>query len=521
MSSACLGLLPACVCTYGAMRQPCSACTHVIDARCPRIYHPYDRVVDCLLPRYPTLSRAASAYAREVSRGRLSAWLPPCLLLTHPESKSRGFAELTMTLFGPDTFTMVTEPSCADDLLRRAHNGTSKTAEASAAAINRSAALLRHAGGLGTPSREHPMILSDPNSGTWPTDRVWRLLHADVRIALRRRDRDRYLPSAQQERKRKSEDGYLVLVLRGSGAQDSKISRKFLHPGQLVRRLSELTHMAVRPYLGTESADETIWLFARASAVVGYHGAGLVNLVFVPRPVCAVEITTYQHEVDERESRCAVQQTAAAVGSRAAMRGASTRAASNVTDSGSHAKALPVQSWRSNRHTVLPWNPLVRWAIYRLPLKQLLDGNLPCSAVLPPVANFRDRSIKMLPWVSLLDHDVDNIAETLLTCTAALHGRAGVPRQHDEEEHGPRDGGSVTRRPKGTNRTRWYVEGRESGNGDDGRQHQQLLQPHSNPPSPPPPPPYNVAVSFKTLVPPYESVLSTPWNSAQDTGTGR
>ena len=77
-----------------------------------------------------------------------------------------------------------------------------------------------------------------------------------------------------------------------------------------------------------------------------------------------------------------------------------------------------VRPWRSNKATVAPWNPLATWIVYRIPLRQLLDGNgWPCSRTISQrQSNFRDRTIKMLPWVPLTDHDIDNIAEL---CTSA------------------------------------------------------------------------------------------------------
>ena len=126
-------------------------------------------------------------------------------------------------------------------------------------------------------------------------------------------------------------------------------------------------------------------------------------------------------------------------------------------------------------HRVCRRNPLAHWAVYRIPLRQLLDANWPCGAGLSATANFRDRAIKMLPWAPLLDHDVDNVAEMLLTCRrAAARSTEAVEasaRRHAHGGDGDGAGPSVAS---------------------------------------PPPPPYNVAVNWQRLPAAYVGVGSRP-----------
>ena len=78
--------------------------------------------------------------------------------------------------------------------------------------------------------------------------------------------------------------------------------------------------------------------------------------------------------------------------------------------------------WRSNSVTIPPWNPHIRWYTYRTPLRQLLDANkVACNQKLTQMVKF-----KLLPVVTLEDHDIDNIAEAIRSCRAASYAAAAM-----------------------------------------------------------------------------------------------
>ena len=416
-------LLTACIranVSLACMAPVCASCSQIVPADCQRMHAPYDRIVDCLMPLYPALALAANA-----SR-------PTCILLP-PRQTSKPLVQLLEALFGLSTFVMVTDATCTTNLVAR-----SKRNDTDVFAYDVS------------------------NGGRWDiTASVWRLLHAHIRA--------RILPTPL------TPASHLVLVSRGGLAlATSKTSRKLIREDGIVRRLQQATELPVRVYRGVESARETLALFATAHAIVGYHGAGLANAVFMPRPSCVVEVSTYMHEPGVgASSRCGSSAWSTARPNR-----------THGVDEGSaeataHVPLLPalhdqyfrvptVQPWRSNRVTVAPWNPLVRWATYRIPLRQVLDGNgWPCERTIrQQEANFRDRTIKMLQWVPLTDHDVDNLAELCLACLGGVAQGAAA----SESDHA---GSSSSSRPPSAS-----------------------------------PPPYNVQVNFHTAGPTYSSVLS-------------
>jgi hypothetical protein len=66
--------------------------------------------------------------------------------------------------------------------------------------------------------------------------------------------------------------------------------------------------------------------------VVGYHGAGFANTMLSTHGACVLEISTNTDTAGEK-------------------------------------------LWRTNAFMCLPWNPSLRWAVYRVPLPQMLDAN--------------------------------------------------------------------------------------------------------------------------------------------------
>lgn len=148
----------------------------------------------------------------------------------------------------------------------------------------------------------------------------------------------------------------VVLVSRRSGA------RVFV-PGlehSLRVALSAHTRRDVYVYAGNESAAQTLAIFANARAVVGYHGAGFgaashaPHSLRAPPPAGAAELT------------CRVGSAANTMFS---LHGAC------VVEASANADTAGKTLWRTNAFMCLPWNPLLRWAVYRVPLGQLLDAN--------------------------------------------------------------------------------------------------------------------------------------------------
>ena len=119
-------------------------------------------------------------------------------------------------------------------------------------------------------------------------------------------------------------------------------SRTFLNLPAVVDALRKATGVRVRVHFGNESALATLRLFAGAAAVVGTHGAGLVNSLWIPRRACVLEITTHVDDAGKVEWRSCGR------------------------------------SGRDGQPGVLdvrPWNPLLSWSLHILPLLPLLNMN--------------------------------------------------------------------------------------------------------------------------------------------------
>lgn len=137
-------------------------------------------------------------------------------------------------------------------------------------------------------------------------------------------------------------------------------------------------------YSGLESERATLELFGGAAGVVGYHGAGLVNSVFIPHAACVVEISTFLSTQRENSS-------------------------------------IP---WRANEHRrTLAWSPaMLTWRYHRLSLDQILTANrveIPRDANdlrRPTTRQRRNDFIKTLPLVPLSDADVISIGRLLRSC---------------------------------------------------------------------------------------------------------
>lgn len=144
--------------------------------------------------------------------------------------------------------------------------------------------------------------------------------------------------------------------------------RSFVNDTKLIDALSRSGSCAVKVFDGSGSVKDTISLFRGASAVVGYHGAGLANVVFALNGTVVVEVTTY-------------------------------------TDmNGTH-------SWRTNMEKVTQWGTYVKHIIH-IPLAELLRANTISHAKFGEVQDV-DHFIKGLRYVPLAQREIETITRFL------------------------------------------------------------------------------------------------------------
>jgi hypothetical protein len=90
---------------------------------------------------------------------------------------------------------------------------------------------------------------------------------------------EQYLPSEKCQS--------IVLILR-------KGSREFIDEDDLVGAFrSDFGHQSIDLYRGNETFVQTVRIFSQACAVIGYHGAGGINIFYTRPGTLCIEITTY------------------------------------------------------------------------------------------------------------------------------------------------------------------------------------------------------------------------------------
>ena len=96
---------------------------------------------------------------------------------------------------------------------------------------------------------------------------------------LLRRATRRLLPRYMSAPDLASSDFHNILVTR-------QRTRRFVHERGLLARLRTTTNLIWHAYTGAEPVVATLRLFGNARTVVGFHGAGLLNMAFsrAPRP---------------------------------------------------------------------------------------------------------------------------------------------------------------------------------------------------------------------------------------------
>jgi len=235
-----------------------------------------------------------------------------------------------------------------------------------------------------------PHLLAHVPERAHPRDQPYRALHRDI---LSRQPEWFHVPNISV-----LPPLHTVLIRRGA-------TRK-LFPGvegALTERIELQTGRKVRVHSDDLPWSEILLIYSRCIAIVGYHGAGFSNAVFAPRSVCVIEITTYMREP-------CLDPGAVQTYNLSSLRNASTSA---------------VQPWRWNRDAVWPWNPLIRWVTYFVPLRQILAANGRSCHQLPAKVMAIDMLIKTLRWVTLSDNDISNVAEAVRSCLsipAAVNG---------------------------------------------------------------------------------------------------
>jgi len=123
-------------------------------------------------------------------------------------------------------------------------------------------------------------------------------------------------------------------------------------------------------------------MFARAAAIVGYHGAGIINAVFTPHHACLLEMTT-STTFDEKHPR----------------------------------------QWRTNSRDVVLWNPLLQTHAHIILLKEIMAANNLTPWTRANAPHFKARGagdmghwIKSLAWVGLTRRTVQDLASWLNGC---------------------------------------------------------------------------------------------------------
>ena len=334
-------------------------CADIVDIRCNRPQHPFHRIIDCLLPVWLSITGAA----KRTPFGML------CLIGT-TRLRSSGVDAYIAALLPTEFSRMV--------VLDWVQNGTFSA--------NSTVPLPAHLEGL-----DGFGVRSPPSAGTWrqlATD----VEHALVDDLMRRKPGARlpqHKPPLPQNLRSTLRSHHVVLISReGSRAFPRE------HEARLAALFATVTARRIVGYTGRESALATVRIFAVASGVFAYHGAGLVNVLFALVPLCVVEVSTLMRDdSDDVALECNTRSrqdggahemntTQGAQGGAAAKTMAAIENLPSNGTSGnstlrnrSHSISKIFQPWRSNRQAICPWNPLVHWQTYYLSVSEMLHAN--------------------------------------------------------------------------------------------------------------------------------------------------
>lgn len=138
---------------------------------------------------------------------------------------------------------------------------------------------------------------------------------------------------------------------------------------RLTQRVSSFLHNIgeVSFFFGNETDSETISKFAKADAVIMFHGAAAGNMIFTRPGTVLLELTTY-------------------------------------TDTNS------TKPWRANSNTMLPVRPDLLWIIHHLSIMDIANEE---SIKRLSVASDKDRFVKSLENIFLPEAQLDLVVEKL------------------------------------------------------------------------------------------------------------
>ena len=158
---------------------------------------------------------------------------------------------------------------------------------------------------------------------------------------------------------------FVVLVVVRTGSRSFSTESQ----GNLLQALKSMSNTTVLLFKGDEDTRNSIEFFARADAVVMYHGAAAANLVFCKMFTVVIEITTY-------------------------------------TDT------LAKESWRRNTDQIAVIRPDLKVRVIHIPLDQVLsndiiDGNYS--------GRDKDLLVKDSRNIQLLRSDAEGIKEVILS----------------------------------------------------------------------------------------------------------
>ena len=173
--------------------------------------------------------------------------------------------------------------------------------------------------------------------------------------------------------------GHVVMIIRTGTRQFGAVPAAkagFLNNDGLRQRLGAGRRDVIN-YFGNESVLDTIRMFAGAVAVAGYHGAGVVNAVFIPHRACVTEVSTFRD-------------------------------------------ANHTMTWRTNGGPVNAWNPWLRWKVHKLPFHDMLEANgVEFNATIP---RDRDHWVKGLQFVGMRAASAERLAADLHACADSIGG---------------------------------------------------------------------------------------------------
>mmetsp|Transcript_3139 Transcript_3139/g.8050 ORF Transcript_3139/g.8050 Transcript_3139/m.8050 type:complete len:400 (+) Transcript_3139:54-1253(+) len=300
----------------------CDGCVYTADLRCFHKWQQsyFHRIRDCLLPQYVAVTAARNSLGKAASRNSSGMF---CAVADH------GVGEVLEPLISDMQFRIIdARATCFVNLSRYA--------------VNKS------------------------NLRNWKTPRG---ILSDARVTLVPNNDRSGLRATQRDALRigrpSIRGAYVILI-----ARDRARSRRFKKDTQ-DRLVAALRHsgLSVITYTRTETQAHTISLFAHASGVIGYHGAGAVNTLFSSRPLCMLEITTFM-DADFSDNTV----------------------------------------WRSNKKLAAINKNLI-WLTHILPSRQVWNGRN------HSLFGFDlDHQIKYLKWVTLEAKDIASIVARMGVC---------------------------------------------------------------------------------------------------------